>query len=152
MRVRDESTDLEPGSLRTALADGAPKCLIGPPLDGPGEAPGRSALAPRSASSAWQTPRRPGSRCGAGGRIAFVPGVPRRRLTPAARDVLWELEEAGSEMMATLRRALARHEDLEATIWDLARQGLVEVLGSAGDDDEEIEIVLTDKGWASFDE
>ena len=74
-----------------------------------------------------------------------MPGVPRRRLTPLARDVIWELEEAGSEEVQTLRVTLeASDDELDATVLDLARQGLVAVLGILAE--PRTEIVLTDAG------
>ncbi len=43
---------------------------------------------------------------GSVGKKPGMPGVPGRRLTPLARDVLWELQEAGSEEMQTFRVTL----------------------------------------------
>lgn len=81
----------------------------------------------------------------------MVPGVPRRRLTPLARNVLWELEEAGSDDVQTLRLTLGdSDEDFDAVVQDLARQGLVDLVGTL--DVPTTEVVLTDAGRRSMTE
>ena len=80
-----------------------------------------------------------------------VPRVPRRRLTPLARGVLWELEEAGSDEAQTLRVTLqSSDEDLDAVINDLARQGLVYIDGKLTE--PRCEVVLTDPGRRALTE
>lgn len=80
-----------------------------------------------------------------------MPGVPRRRLTPLARNVLWELEEAGSDEAQTLRVTLQpSDEDLDAVINDLVRQGLVYLAGTLSA--PTCEVVLTDAGRRALTE
>lgn len=85
------------------------------------------------------------------GHDSWVPGVPRRRLTPLARNVLWELEEAGSEEAQTLRLTLReKDEDLNAVVNDLVRQGLVYLIGTFSE--PACEVVLTDAGRRALTE
>ncbi|HVF75595.1 MAG TPA: hypothetical protein VM938_11145 [Acidimicrobiales bacterium] len=84
--------------------------------------------------------------------VAVVPGAPRRRLSPLAGRLLWELEEAGADEVTTLRATFPEvtAAEIEATVLDLSRQGLVYVEGDVADGSSEV--VLTEAGRQALTE
>ena len=77
--------------------------------------------------------------------------MPRRRLSPLARDVIWELREAEQDDVRTIRAThAALVTEIDACLLDLKRQGLIEMAGPPSDPDTMV--FLTDQGVAALDQ